>query len=290
MSDTEWEVEKILDVRTHKGVKEYLLKWVGYDESESTWEPQENLSCRKLLSEFEKRNRLRKRTKISTSRKDATRIVNAKSQHDNTNYLTKWKACSVFKVVENGFVNQIKRFDIVQENSPSSNPLTKPGDEEKFFQGDKAQKPTSNDRDNSTEEAEKVNTRTRNIAERFTKSFAKRRGMEAEGSFNSYGPGKTPTIRCRRRRQSVFRPEDGQLKKRKMYYSEAGLNGDGGTNTGEVTVYGVTTINGNLMFIIHIAGVPHPFLMTPNEANVRYPDAVIQFYEKQLTFRIPQKK
>jgi transposase InsO family protein len=41
--DGEWEVESILKHCKHKGVVKYLVKWVGYPVSESTWEPKEHL-------------------------------------------------------------------------------------------------------------------------------------------------------------------------------------------------------------------------------------------------------
>ena len=37
-------VEKILEKRKIKGVWKYKVKWEGYSEAESTWEPIENLS------------------------------------------------------------------------------------------------------------------------------------------------------------------------------------------------------------------------------------------------------
>ena len=39
----EYEVEAILDKRIHRRKPQYLVKWKGYHESESTWEPEENL-------------------------------------------------------------------------------------------------------------------------------------------------------------------------------------------------------------------------------------------------------
>jgi transposase InsO family protein len=41
-SDT-YKVEKILKTRKRNGKKEYLIKWLGYPESMSSWEPEENI-------------------------------------------------------------------------------------------------------------------------------------------------------------------------------------------------------------------------------------------------------
>ena len=40
----EFEVEKILDKRRHRGRTQYLVKWVGYPDSDNTWEPEAHLS------------------------------------------------------------------------------------------------------------------------------------------------------------------------------------------------------------------------------------------------------
>ena len=55
-NEEEFEVEKILDKRTHYGKIQYLIKWKGYPSSEASWEPEENLNCPKLLKEFNDSN------------------------------------------------------------------------------------------------------------------------------------------------------------------------------------------------------------------------------------------
>ena len=41
--EPEWEVEKVLDSRMRKGVREYLVKWAGWSPSYNQWEPEEHL-------------------------------------------------------------------------------------------------------------------------------------------------------------------------------------------------------------------------------------------------------
>jgi transposase InsO family protein len=58
--EKEFEVEKILDHRLNDNPRDpetwYLVKWLGYDETENTWEPETNLkNCRQLLAQYRRK-------------------------------------------------------------------------------------------------------------------------------------------------------------------------------------------------------------------------------------------
>jgi len=53
--DEEYQVKNILEKRMISGKTHYLIKWKGYNTSENTWEPIENLnSCARTLQHFER--------------------------------------------------------------------------------------------------------------------------------------------------------------------------------------------------------------------------------------------
>ena len=71
-SEAEYEVESVVSKReTIEGKVEYLVKWKGYDVSDNTWEPVENLeSSQELIDEFEGRTALGRFPQISTEQKN----------------------------------------------------------------------------------------------------------------------------------------------------------------------------------------------------------------------------
>ncbi|OQV18943.1 hypothetical protein BV898_07002 [Hypsibius exemplaris] len=72
----EFEVERIMAKRTHNGVLQYQIKWVGYSKSESTWEPLDNISgCDEKVREFEQQEETRRKTSRSTVRASLSETV-----------------------------------------------------------------------------------------------------------------------------------------------------------------------------------------------------------------------
>lgn len=52
-SETEYEVDKILDVYYKKnGKREFLVHWKGYSAQDNSWEPEDNMDCKELIERF----------------------------------------------------------------------------------------------------------------------------------------------------------------------------------------------------------------------------------------------
>ena len=84
-TDTEYTVESILDKRITSKSHEYLVKWKGYSEEESTWEPAHSLDCFHLIKAFQANfsvDRIADMRK-STKKRDVS--------WSGVEYLVKWK-------------------------------------------------------------------------------------------------------------------------------------------------------------------------------------------------------
>ena len=84
-TDDEYVVENILDKRTTSQSHDYLVKWKGYSEEESTWEPSESLDCFHLIRQFQTNFEV---DRIVDSRESSLKRDIEWSQVE---YLVKWK-------------------------------------------------------------------------------------------------------------------------------------------------------------------------------------------------------
>lgn len=63
--DEEYEVERIVATRTRKGKVEYQVKWLGYPESENTWQSVDSMNCPDLIAKYEEQ---KEKTKLEKFR------------------------------------------------------------------------------------------------------------------------------------------------------------------------------------------------------------------------------
>lgn len=113
-SDTEYEVEKILDFKLTKNKKKlFLVKWKGYNEEYNSWEPEENLTnAKQILKKFLSKPKLiKKKDKIEDDQNNSTILClsddqskkvieineDEKSDDKKKEYLSKKKRHSIFK-------------------------------------------------------------------------------------------------------------------------------------------------------------------------------------------------
>lgn len=71
-TEKEWEVEDVVDERTLKGKKEYLIRWKGCKADQDTWEPAHNVNCPDIIAKFEKKHAAA--SKKSTGEKQGKRV------------------------------------------------------------------------------------------------------------------------------------------------------------------------------------------------------------------------
>lgn len=73
-----WTVERIIATRQRKGVRQYLVKWEGWDETNNTWEPEMNIFDPELIYIFEQELQEQKQQSLTTTMNSTTNNKNKK--------------------------------------------------------------------------------------------------------------------------------------------------------------------------------------------------------------------
>ena len=86
--------------RQRNGRIEYLVKWLGYDDADNTWEPLENLECFALIHKFEKENKMK--AAVAEMRSTAGVSVNVQEEGEKVGELKrKRRHPSVWTITDN---------------------------------------------------------------------------------------------------------------------------------------------------------------------------------------------
>ncbi len=85
LEEDEYYVEKVLDKKVIKGQDRYLIKWEGWPEDASTWEPLENLgNINNLIEDFEKRRQNKNNGKYNNNANNKNK--SEKAEENNSKY------------------------------------------------------------------------------------------------------------------------------------------------------------------------------------------------------------
>ena len=128
----EHEVEAILDKKYLKQETYYYIKWKGCSEASNSWEPEEHLDCKELVTTFEN---LRSQNKIGFERGlSAEQIVGCTTSGAQLFFLVKWKDTDLCDLIESKEAND-RCPDLVHQfyedrMTWDSEPKTYEGDEE----------------------------------------------------------------------------------------------------------------------------------------------------------------
>ncbi|KMQ97762.1 chromobox protein 5 [Lasius niger] len=72
-NEDEYEVEKLINIRTSKGSRQFLVRWKGYGESADTWENEKDLNCPELIEKFLAKEQETKLSKTGSTKTDKSK-------------------------------------------------------------------------------------------------------------------------------------------------------------------------------------------------------------------------
>lgn len=240
--EQEWNVGKVIGKRIDiNGRVEYLLQWEGWPEP--TWEPESNLSCPKLIAEFEAHEAVR-----GTAPSEKSKTVTRKSKSSaklapftrNTNRAIDTRASST-RQAEDTATSSVGLSSLTfttERKRKTSVPSTK--------RSGRAAK-TSNPRD--------------------------LRDHRLEPMVGDEAP---PSSSLRKRRKSD------------EFSKSMGSPWDRGLEPEEIQ--GANQEDGRLKFNMKWKNFAEPQMVLASEANVRCPQIVIDFYEKNLAWQPSSRK
>lgn len=82
-------MERLINIRTIKGRRQFLVRWVGYGENDDTWENEKDLNCPQLIEDFlieekEKEREIKPSKPAKTDKSKKSSRSSAKKQTQET--------------------------------------------------------------------------------------------------------------------------------------------------------------------------------------------------------------
>lgn len=114
-----YEVEKIVEDRVKNGKRQYLIKWVGYPESENTWENEDNILSSDLIKKYQDFKQIKNNKGNRKGGKKKTKL-NSKTNTKTKTLESNLETEIIINKITNEWDSQIKEILCVFKNNNSS--------------------------------------------------------------------------------------------------------------------------------------------------------------------------
>ncbi len=112
-----YDVEKIINDRVINGKIQYLIKWVGYPDSENTWEDEENVLSKDLVENY-KKEKIKKKKRSYMKRSEKNSMKKLKSGELGLKITNEWN--STIKEVLCVFKDDEEKLQVIYVNTDNS--------------------------------------------------------------------------------------------------------------------------------------------------------------------------
>lgn len=233
---------------------EYFLKWKGYDNSQNTWEPKENLECDELIKEFEDRRKREEDVRIK-------KILTLAPLDSILGTLIPFQAKKAAPVKEKE--KKKRRLSNSSEGEGSTTSSKKKSDEKKVEPVKEKEKPRKS-------ESERDEKSSKEKGKKIKESNSKRESNHNEKHTDDENDKSAKEPKAKKEKREDTEDKD------KASPFETGLEPD--------KIIGATDVNGELAFLVQWKNSNKAMLIPSKLARQKCPQLVIDFYEQRLTW------
>lgn len=275
----EYVVEKIVGRRTKGGKIEYHLKWKGYESSENTWEPKENLDCPELIEAYEEAERQKKKAPEKKKTSNATEKKPTKLKT-----IAKRKRAADSESEE----------DLIEvsdtSDSPAPKPTTSRGRPAKKSRPKRTRPVVSDSDDDSASKASDDSSTTTEEATKKKAADNKRAKIVSSSDSEAEKPppkttaaAKKPVEKTRSSSRSSEKDVQEEKTSKPAENDKTSLIDKVMANDYEPEkIIGATESNGELMFLVKWKNMSKADLISAKIAKIACPQTVIAFFEERL--------